>query len=669
MASNTDILAAMQQEDMRPVDLMQREDSERDQLSRQSLEENSQKLRTAFQGMTFGGADEAEAFIRSFTSDKGYDEILSGIRKDLHDYSEKNPGEALAYEIGGAALPTIVASVFTGGGAAAAQSTRLFPSLAKFTKKLLGAKDDASKLSGFVPSAVKGAKIGAVEGGLYGFGSSEGDLSDRSLDAVSGAVFGGATGGALNFAGEGLKMASSSLLDTARGLFGQTGSKAVRAELDRLVKETGKSVDEIVSDVASGRLMIENKTLFNTIKAYKNQGGEQGARIAKETELRSEKTQDQVIDEINKRMTNLKDPNLSRGMSDLISSERALESAARQPYATRAANVNVRAALRDTIKRMPEAVKLAAQDLKLQTGSDSLYKIDGAGSVILNPKITEAQAEAIMAQAGQVAQSYGEKTMTKRLAPSAFKVQEDLRKVIDENIEGMAGIRATSASTFAKEDAFNLGQKLKSKSVDEAAFEIEKLLASNPEAIDALRTGVLASFKMKTSQRGGKASLIKVLNQEGSKERELLLNLFPDDSIDEIINKIDIAAGAKDVQSFMAGQSATQGITEANRRIGQGGEGLIDEVLNISNPANAARIANRLLSGLGVELKDSDKEKVLDVLLSSNPNDVLEALTDKTMSGAVWKNINNVISSSIGGAAQGTARVSGGIGNGLLSGL
>ena len=232
------------------------QDNQASATKEQDIENNTEKFRTAMQGMTFGGADEAEAFFMSMFSDESYDENLAGVRKKLHKYNEDSPMEALAYEIGGAALPTIVASIFTGGGAAAAQGARLFPALAKFAAKI-GGKPNAAKMAGFMPAAAQGAKIGATEGAAYAFGTSEGDMYDRALAAPAGAItglLGGAGGGAI---GEGVKIGISAISDTARRVFGKTGSKAVESELDRLVKETGKSVDEIVADIASGRLMID----------------------------------------------------------------------------------------------------------------------------------------------------------------------------------------------------------------------------------------------------------------------------------------------------------------------------------------------------------------------------------------------------------------------------
>jgi hypothetical protein len=366
-------------------------------------------------------------------------------------------------------------------------------------------------------------------------------------------------------------------------------------------------------------------------------------------------------------MTNIQDPNLTRGMADIIAKERGLESIARKPFETAKASGEILSELRRTVKRMPKAAELAAQERQLNTGSGQFFKIDGRGDVILNPNITQSQAEAVMAHAGQVAQSYSEKTMTKRLAPAAFGVQGDLRKVIDANVEGIAGVRAASALTFAKEEAFKQGTKLKGKSVDEASIFINETAAKTPEAMDALRSGVLSSFNDKISQSSGKASFINALNRDGSKERELLLALFPKNSIDDVLNKMDIAKGAKDAESYILGGSPTQGTQAAASRVG---DGMLEDAINVTtNPMAAARIAGKLIKSMGLDIGEAEKAKVIDVLMSSNPQEVADALTDNSKLSNLIGKISNALAVSVSATAQGSARIGGGFGGDVTSGL
>tara|TARA_Y100001972_G_scaffold35872_1_gene44288 strand:+ start:16394 stop:18022 length:1629 start_codon:yes stop_codon:yes gene_type:complete len=109
------------------------------------------------QGLTFGTADEAEAFFRSQFTGSGlsYDEEIGKIRGEMGRYQEAHPYMSFFLEAVGA-LP----SALIGG-------------------------------AGLARLGVKGAaKIGAIEGGLYGFGAAEGTPAERAPEAAIGAGLG-----------------------------------------------------------------------------------------------------------------------------------------------------------------------------------------------------------------------------------------------------------------------------------------------------------------------------------------------------------------------------------------------------------------------------------------------------------------------------------------------
>lgn len=108
------------------------------------------------QGLSFGTADEIEAFVRSKFTDGGlsYDDELKNIRADMKKYSEAHPYTSLALEVIGS-IPTALA-----GGAALART------------------------------GLSAAKIAGLEAGVYGAGAAEGDASDRLKSAAIAAPVG-----------------------------------------------------------------------------------------------------------------------------------------------------------------------------------------------------------------------------------------------------------------------------------------------------------------------------------------------------------------------------------------------------------------------------------------------------------------------------------------------
>lgn len=116
-------------------------------------------LRAAGQGLSFGSGDEIEAFVRSKLGNESYAANRDQIRSEIKQFQKESPIISTGAEILGS-LPTAVL-----GGA------------------------------GLARAGITGAgKIAAIEGGLYGFGSGEGGVADRTQDAATGAVLGGSLG-------------------------------------------------------------------------------------------------------------------------------------------------------------------------------------------------------------------------------------------------------------------------------------------------------------------------------------------------------------------------------------------------------------------------------------------------------------------------------------------
>lgn len=111
--------------------------------------------RSVGQGLLFGFADEAEAFVRSLAGDKGYKENLETIRSELDAFREQSPVASYGAE----AVASIPSALLGGAGLA-----RL---------GLTGA-----------------GKIGAIEGALYGAGAGE-SAEERLTGAAAGAALAG----------------------------------------------------------------------------------------------------------------------------------------------------------------------------------------------------------------------------------------------------------------------------------------------------------------------------------------------------------------------------------------------------------------------------------------------------------------------------------------------
>lgn len=135
----------------------------------------------AAQGASFGLADEGVARLKSWLSDKPYDEALKEIREWFKEKEEANPATFTTGDIGASVATGLIPGLnVVRGVKAASQAGRLGKTIAGM--KTVG----------------KNVGAGAAQGGLDAYGRSEGN---EAQDAMQGAMFGGGTVGALTGAG------------------------------------------------------------------------------------------------------------------------------------------------------------------------------------------------------------------------------------------------------------------------------------------------------------------------------------------------------------------------------------------------------------------------------------------------------------------------------------
>ena len=141
---------------------------------------DSQNIRTFAQGLTFGFADEIEAFVRSAVdSNASYADTLKEVRNKINKFRKDNPAAAYGTEIAGAILPSIAAAFIPGGQAVTASTVGRIGQAAKALG--LGKKGQ---------TVAKSSAVGAGGSGLYGFGTGEGGLQNRSENALTSAAIG-----------------------------------------------------------------------------------------------------------------------------------------------------------------------------------------------------------------------------------------------------------------------------------------------------------------------------------------------------------------------------------------------------------------------------------------------------------------------------------------------
>lgn len=551
----------------------------------------TQRIRTTAQGLSFGTSDEAEAYARSLFEDRPYEEILAEIRGGLKAYKEARPLEALGYEVGGAAIPALI--------------------------------------PGGQGSLLRAAGRGALEGAAYAFGTGEGGFKERVSDMPSGLIGGGIGGGA----GYGAVQLTSRLLSAAKSKLGMSAATKVNNEIQRLAAQTQMSPDEVVQGIVDGRLLAENKTIQAAVRALRTQGGEASTIIQRGLENRPSQTRAEAMDELRKYLGDAGDGSQVAARRASEDATKAAERAAYQQFEGVPAPDDVLEALADTLRRVPSAAKEVEIRLRAQTGEAPFYQVaeDGTLSFTRRPTIDEAESvrRAVSNRASSLYRSEG----MGAAGEAVSGVEKELRSVLDYSIPELASTRAQAAAIRADRDAYVAGAKALTGDVNEKLADFAALRSGpNPEqSVAAFRAGLMQALEARATTGSRQSMMRNFLNPE-TKEGKILAEVFPEDQLEAVLQKIDIAVDAQTAAGKVLIGTGSQTTETAEEIARQGmGAGAAEVVGAASGDVGALlSIAGRILRATAPSLNDADRAAVARILVSDNPDIVRRALTDRT---------------------------------------
>lgn len=600
-------------------------------IAEQRLEETknvpTQRLRALAQGISFNTTDELEARAISLVTGRPYDEVVKEVRDKLKAYEEDRPIESMSYEVAGAAAPAIIGSLFSMGGSLATLATRA-PTL----MKLLGIT---------VPSGVKEAfKYGAVQGGLSGIGSGE-DLESRLTGGAIGTTVGGLLGTGSEILTPMVTGRVSDLLDYVRRKIGKRGSSIVENELQRLANESGMTVDEIVEGVANGTIMAENRTLQDAVRGYRASGGEGATKLKETFTERPVRTRQEAMSNVESSLSDVADPNIERFIRAKADEARKLEQTLYEPFKTQFASPEIVDELKTAVLRVP-AVKNALNKIhRAQTGStEPLVKIVD-GSVEFTSDLTVEQAEIARRTVNDLVNKEF-KGGVGTVAESFKDVETTLRDALDIDVPDLANTRNIAKMTRQARDAYENGQAAFSKNSDIVELEIEKARRQGEDVLKAYRLGAFQQIrsKMSTSQYKG---FMASLTDNQRRENKTLSLLLPDENVNEVINLLERANLSQEASSKVL-QGSDTAITQGQQKR-QGSRIGFSDVVNTlkGDPMAGFKLVTNLLKTSAPELTDADRLRIVEVLVSENPDIVRNALVDESGFAALQRAVEKII--------------------------
>lgn len=583
-----------------------------------------QRLRTMAQGLTLGAADEIEAGVRAPFSDQSYGEILSDVRGKVDNYRDNNPGRAIVDEITGAIAP-IAAGVFTGGSSTAASAARL-PRIAKMTG------------------------IGMAEGGFYGFNSGTGGDAEtywgQMLNRAPDAAWGAVTGGIAAPVGAGLVAGTTrtlnGMIDWANRKMGPRVGKAAERELQRVIKESGLTMDEAVARIESGELLAEaNRTLQTVARGYYAQDTGAAQVMSEAFRKRPDQLRSETMDYLQSTMTEGSDPNVLRQFQ---ADDAALRKEKGRDYNrvyAEAGQVSdeVAADLADAFNRVPGAAKELDTLYRAQTGNKPFFKVTDEGIQFdRNPTLEEAEIlrRGLRDNADSLFRSGSGGAGT-----AVRDVSEGVRNTLDDASPDLAAVRQQWSQIETAKDAFTEGRKALARSPDEVAIEFDRVSQLGDGAVKAYRAGVMDAYRRKAST-GTNKSLPRLMADEERKEGAILRVVFPGDQLPELLGKAQRAAKSQEAANQILGGSQTA-ITQG-RKGEIGGDLLADGIeAAAGSPFAAIRVASQVAKGLRPGLSDADIQQVARLMVESDPDAFKRAAIGTGANDAVVRVAENAL--------------------------
>ena len=589
------------------------------------------QVRSFFQGLTFGFSDEIEAGARSIFSET-YDEAVGEIRGKLSDYQEAFPIESTAYEVGGAIVPAIAATVLTGGAAAPAVGGSLARTGGRF------------------------ALIGGAEGAATALGTSEGDVSERIKNVPLGFAGGAAFGPIGAASGKVIGMASNKVLDFARRTSGKRGATVVEQELLRMANDTGLTTDEIVGRIAAGETMSDNRTLHINVRALMAQGGLPEKQIRETLPARAKRKRLEALSGVKSGLSTTTDENVLRATRMNEADWKQTQTDGYKEVFDQADDISqdLSDVTLGAVKQLPDAMtdinniytakKLVPLFKQLDNGSIEYSRLPTLEDAeIIRRTIFEAKGKAYRAGSGGLGEALGD-------------VESTLRTSIDNFSPELGSVRAGYKKMMGARTQFEEGRKAFNSPPEQLEITFNKLLESgNDVDIQAFREGVMAKINDKMSRNGRKAFLGKMSDPE-SLEGKLFTSVFPPKQQAKVLRQLELSGTTQATSEVVIGGPTT---ALTNAALKQQNKGIsVGEMVGATftpNVRDIAAVGAKLIQDLAPNLTEAQRGKIVDVLLSDNPELVRKALTDESAMMAVQKKVAQIMQGVQASAQRGAA--------------
>ena len=600
------------------------------------------------QGLAMRFGDEAVGILRGIIDpDLTIDEAIDEEREAIKTAQQDFPNKSLALEIGGAVIPAIALSPFTGGASIPATIGRY----------ALGT----------------GGKLmtqGAIQGGATAVGGLEGDITERFVENPGTIAGSTAFGAAMNPVAQkvmgGVVKLGAKLFDPLiRTLRGQLGRK-VEDEVLRISKLTGEEdLDVIVQKIAEGEIIADIseegakavKSFYNSVPASKTIISESVERRAadKTRDVTSTLQRDLVPiapEESVVKIINSNDRQLAKMTSN------AYDEVYKRYDNFRSNSLNL--AVQEILQKQP-SLRGKVKELMTALGSDTPFVIK-KGVVKITKDIDLKTAEKLRGLLYEkVNKSY--KDGDGLLGEAADALEKNIRNVIDNASPDLAITRATWKKYKTGQTNYKLGKDaFKSKGSDEIAEEFSAIANSGDKyALEMYRAGVGHALRLKFESKNMTTFIREIAdgaNKLPKKDRKILNIVYPGDELAIAIQKATQAEKSIITRNTMNTGNVTQELEAGSQFVGDATDlSLFGDIVIRGNFASAFPLVSRFVKKLtgnnkGAQFSPEQAKQIARILVSENSELVKNALTNKDARNKLFARFEQLVDGFIAGTTK-----------------
>ena len=572
------------------------------------------RARLTASGLLFNWADEAIAGIKALSPNVTYEEA-SQYEEDKLKEAQAKKG-SLAYEIGGAFLPTVgalIAAPFTGGTSAGAT----------------------------VPTWTRLVGVGASQGFLYGTGASEEEGIDRLKDAPVSTLTGAVTNPLFAKLSQKVQNKLLPVIDYARRTVTGKVGKNVEDELIRIVQDSGFTIDEIIEKVSKGEIIPEmSEEAAKVVAGFASKAGPGSAIIRNAINSRKNEFVENVYSSLQKDLApDVKNQNIFKTFAD---NTKKLEKSESDAY-----DAIWESTAGQTFDEIDGIVLGIAQKSKQSrarinkylddNGFPDIFKVNKRGELELKRSLTLEEGE-IIKRAFMDAKTSAKNSGLKNKSKTMGEYENEVKEILDGISPELQKTRQNWAMIKDAVDKYEIGKKVFGQNPEEFAVEFQKLVdAGNEDAIAALRAGAASALKLKSMSPSALGTITKLADRDlglNQKERVILEILYPGELLEDIITKINQARGSIVASSRTFGGSPTRERGGAADRVGIGqtvtnlGRILTSGGADIGAAKNI--VSSFFRAGEAPEFTNKEYEKIAELIISDDPEVLRKALTDTT---------------------------------------